>query len=252
MKKFLLSLTSLCCALMCAAQTDSLARHLTLSAQNWARGEVRVGALPAENGDDYAMFLMGNTVMRLDYTTPWLDVRFAPRYYGVWGSSSNGKLDVDEAWFTLKSKHGFAARLGRQKLSYDDQRIIGNDDWAMASFTHDALKMSYEGGRHKVHLLMAFNQNDENLNGGTYYTGGGQPYKSMQTLWYHYDPWPWLGASLIGMNTGMQSLKENGNKTLYQQIAGGFLDFHPRISPCRLLITGRWVMTRMHCRFTPG
>lgn len=98
----------------------------------------------------------------------------------------------------------------------------------MASFTHDALKMSYEGGRHKVHLLMAFNQNDENLNGGTYYTGGGQPYKSMQTLWYHYDPWPWLGVSLIGMNTGMQSLMEDENKTLYQQIAGGFMDFHPK------------------------
>ena len=227
MKKVILSFAFICCALMCAAQTDSLSRHLTLNAQSWARGEVRVGALPAENGAGYAMFLMGNTVLRLDYTTPWLDVRFAPKYFGVWGSSANGNLAIDEAWFTLKSKNGFAARFGRQKLSYDDQRIMGDDDWAMASKTHDALKASYEGGKHKVHLILAFNQNNENLSGGTYYASGGQPYKSMETLWYHFDPWPWLGTSLICMNTGMQSVLSNENKTYYQQIFGGFMDFHP-------------------------
>ena len=49
-------------------------------------------------------------------------------------------------------------------------------------------------------------RDDENLNGGTHYVNGGQPYKSMTLLWYHADPLPWLGASLIGMNLGMQSL----------------------------------------------
>ena len=230
MKKLFCCLLACCSALLCAAQADTLSsqtRHLTGNVSMWARGEYRDGALPAKNGVDYAVFLMGNTVLSLDYTSPWLDVRVAPKYFGVWGASANGTLGIDEAWFSLKGKKGFFARLGRQKLSYDDQRIIGADDWAMAPRTHDVLKTGFENGRHKLHLLVAFNQNNENLNGGTFYEDGGQPYKLMQTLWYHYDPVSWLGASLIGMNMGMQNLGA-GEENVYQQLFGAFLDFHPK------------------------
>lgn len=229
-RKLLITLAGICCVLLCAAQTDSLSvrtRHFSANAKIWTRGEVRDGALPAENGDDYAVFLMGNSVLQLDYTSPWLDVRLSPKYFGVWGSNANGALAIDEAWISLHSHKGLFARLGRQKLSYDDQRIIGADDWTMAPLTHDVLKAGFEGGKHKLHLLLAFNQNNENLNGGTFYIDGGQVYKTMQTLWYHVDPLPWLGASLIGMNMGMQSLATKTNVTNYQQIFGGFLDFHP-------------------------
>ena len=207
---------------LCAAQTFSG------KAQSWVRGEVRNGALPHENGADYAMFVMGNTLLQLDYASPWLEARFAPKYFGVWGASANGNLAVDEAWFTLRSRAGFFARLGRQRLSYDDQRVMGADDWAMTAKTHDALKLGYEGGIHKLHLLLAFNQNNENLNGGTRYVDGGQAYKSMTALWYHTDPLPWLGASLIGMNMGMQSLVMGEDRSRYQQLFGTFLDLHPR------------------------
>ena len=154
---------------VCSAQDDDKAKpkyHFSASAISWTRGEVRDGALAENGGEDYAAFLMGSTVLKLEYDSPWLDVRFSPKYFGVWGSSANGNMGVDEAWFTLK-KGGFFVRLGRQKLSYDDQRIIGDDDWAMAPKTHDVLKTGYEGSKHKVHLLLAFNQNNENLNGGT-------------------------------------------------------------------------------------
>ena len=138
---------------LCAAQTDTT-RHFSVKAQMWARGEVRNGALPADNGKDYAAFLMGNTVLRMDYTSSWLDVRVAPRYSGIWGSNSNGGLSRDEAGIHLHTG-GFVARLGRQKVSYDDERVIGSDDWVMAPMTHDMVKLGFEGGKHKVHLLLA-------------------------------------------------------------------------------------------------
>lgn len=229
-KKLLCSALGACCIVVCAAQTDSLSQksHFSGTASSWVRGEIRDGALPAENGQDFAAFLMGNTVLKLDYSSPWLDVRFAPKYFGVWGASANGNLGIDEAWLSIKTGWGLFARAGRQKLSYDDQRIIGDDDWAMAAKTHDVLKLGYEGKKHKVHVLLAFNQNNENLNGGTYYIKGGQPYKSMQTLWYHYDPFDWLGASLIFMNTGMQNMYGTEQKTNYQQLYGAFLNLHPK------------------------
>ena len=214
---------------LCAGQSDSLAsKHdFSVSATLWSRGEVRHGALPKEGKADYAVFLSGKSVVRLDYSNPWLEVRFAPRFYGVWGSSSSGALDIDEAWFGLRHK-GLFVRLGRQKLIYDDERIIGSDDWVMATCTHDIMKLGYEGGRHKVHLLAAFNQNDENVNGGTYYWDGGQPYKMMQALWYHWDILPWLGTSVIGINTGMQSLAHQEDKTLFQQLFGIYLALTPQ------------------------
>ena len=225
MKAFRMSACLLAAALLsaslCAAQT------FTGKAQSWVRGEFRDGALP-EKGADYAMFVMGNTLLTLDYANPWLEARFAPKYFGVWGASANGNLAIDEAWFSLRSPGGLFVRMGRQRLSYDDQRIMGADDWAMTAKTHDVLKMGYEGRVHKLHLLLAFNQNNENCNGGTYYTNGGQAYKSMQTLWYHVDPLPWLGASLIGMNMGMQDMMTKENVTRYQQLFGAFLDLHPK------------------------
>ena len=225
-KRFTLAFACLAISLLgpapCSAQTFSG------DAQLWVRGEIRDGALPAENGADHAMFVMGNARVRLDYASPWLEARFAPKYFGVWGASANGNLAIDEAWFTLKTQNGFFARLGRQRLSYDDQRVMGADDWAMIAKTHDALKLGYEGRVHKVHLLLAFNQNNENLNGGTHYVNGGQAYKSMTLLWYHADPLPWLGASLIGMNLGMQSMVTGEDRSRYQQLFGTFVDFHPR------------------------
>lgn len=215
-----------------AQQTDSTARKtFSINASLWTRGEFRDGALPAENGADYAVFLMSNNVLRFNYSGNYLEARVSPKFFGIWGAKGSGAVAVEEAWLGLKTG-GWFLRLGRQMLAYDDERIIGSNDWSMATSTHDLLKAGFELGKHKLHLLAAFNQNNENTNGGTYYADGGQAYKTMQTLWYHWDPFPQLGASLVFMNTGMQrkgtdsEVKEN--ITVFQQLFGAFVDWHPK------------------------
>ena len=65
---------------------------------------------------------------------------------------------------------GFFAQLGRQSLIYDDARILGGLDWNVAGRYHDALKLGYANKNNEVHLLLAFNQNNDNrTSGGTYY-----------------------------------------------------------------------------------
>ena len=118
-------------------------------------------------------------------------------------------------------------------LAYDDERIIGPNDWSMAGLSHDVLKLGYEGHGHKAHAVLAYNQNAENINGGTYYANGAQPYKTMQVGWYHYDvPKIPLGASLLFMNIGMQAGEEGGigdneAKTEWQLVYGGYLKYAP-------------------------
>ena len=109
--------------------------------------------------------------------------------------------------------------------------------WAVAMRTskpsHNAFKKA-----HKIHVLLGYNQNASNMYSGTYYEKGAQAYKSMQTLWYHYDvPKIPLSVSLLVMNVGLQAgkndttawdYKVNGPRTAYQQLYGAYVIFHPK------------------------
>lgn len=232
MKKILLLLSCLSWLVPAAAQPDTLKEpvknhQFTISAQHWTRSEFRHGGLSNKDSANLAFFVMSSTQLSLHYQYKGLEMMIAPKYVGIWGASG-GSLGLEEGWFSLTHRNGLFIKLGRQKLSYDDERIIGSDDWVMIPSKHDALKAGLEMGKHKLHLIASFNQNDENVNGGTYYIDGGQPYKTMQTLWYHFDPWQQLGISALFINTGMQdtSLKDE-NVTRYQQLFGAYVDWHP-------------------------
>lgn len=212
--------------------------QLTLDAQFLTRGEVRMGGLPAnEIDDDFSAFFMERTRFIAGYSRPYLDARISFQHSGVWGQAGKGALNLYETWVQLKAKNGMFAKVGRQELSYDDERIIGSNDWAMAASSHDVGKLGYEGHGHKAHLILGFNQNAENTNGGTFYVNGAQPYKSMQTVWYHYDvPRTNLGASLLFMNLGTQD--EAYRVTRFQQLAGLYVLFKPH----------RWLMEASYYR----
>ena len=73
----------------------------------------------------------------------------------------NGRFIMNEAWAKLNFGKNFFAQLGRQTLSYDDERILGGLDWNIAGRYHDALKLAYADKNNQLHLILAFNQNDE-------------------------------------------------------------------------------------------
>ena len=169
------------------------------------KGSGFMGTEP-EEGVDHAAFVMGRTRLTINYKRPGLEAKVAGQNSGVWGSAGNQAFNLYETWVRLSAPQGWFAQIGRQALSYDDERIIGPNDWAMASRSHDVLRMGYEGHGHKAHVILAYNQNAVNVAGGSYYEGGSQPYKTMHTVWYHYDvPRVPLGASLLFMNIGMQA-----------------------------------------------
>ena len=194
------------------------------------RGELRYGGFNESDNaqDDLAHFIIGRYRLTTDYSRSWLQVRLSLQQSGTWGMSG-GSFSLNEGWAMVKSRKGLFAKIGRQVLAYDDERIIGSNDWAMTAPTHDVLKLGYEGDQHKVHLLFAYNQNPENMEGFTFFSGGNQPYKSMQTLWYHYaTPNSIFGASLLFMNIGMQGERNNVPKTFFQQLAGTYITLKPK------------------------
>jgi hypothetical protein len=130
---------------------------------------------------------MGRTRLAVDYSRKGLEARAVLQNLAVWGQSGNKAVNLYEGWAKMTHKSGLFAQVGRIALAYDDERIIGLNDFAMASLAHDALRLGYEGAGHKVHAILCYNQNEENVYNGTYYVNGAQAYKTMQTVWYHYD-----------------------------------------------------------------
>lgn len=204
-----------------------------IDAQLVTRGELRAGGFKVGSFDKDRMshFALGKYRITADYKLSWLEVKLSPQFVGIWGQASAG-LSLYEGWAKLHSKKDLFVQIGRQELNYDDGRILGNDDWTMTAPTHDVLKLGYDGENHKVHLLAAYNQNGDSIEiGNSYYLSGLQPYKTMQTLWYHYDtPKKLFGISLIGMNIGMQSVNENETQNnYYQQLVGTYMALRPKL-----------------------
>ena len=207
---------------------------LTVNLQLLTQGEIRDGGvidadIDDPNLQDRSNFLVSRARMNIGYKKGGLLMKAAPQYSGIWGQKGFGSFHLHEAWAKYTFKFGLFAQVGRQALSYDDERIIGPNDWAMAAVSHDVLTIGYEGYGHKVHALLAYNQNPENVGGGTTYIDGAQPYKTMQTLWYHYNvPGTGLGASLLFMNLGVQADPPIGKTNIhFQQMLGTYVSFKP-------------------------
>ena len=184
-----------CCMLLmimaatgCLAQKDSV-NQLSFSMNLLTHGEACGGGLP-RTGDggseeDKSRFMVGRVRLNVDYQRSGLQAHAVIQNKALWGMKGNNALTLYEGWVKLTAQNGLFAQMGRIALSYDDERIIGPNDFATAAQSHDVLRVGYEGYGHKAHAILAYNQNGDNYYNGTYYDNGAQLYKTMQTVWYH-------------------------------------------------------------------
>ncbi len=146
----------------------------------------------------------------------------------TWGdaktTATNDKNGVMlfEAWGQYSFNEKWSARLGRQVISYDNQRIFGEIDWAQQGQSHDALVVSYKNNKNQLDLGAALNSDTEGLYRDLYTTN----YKNMQYAWYHTN-FSDLQMSLLALNTGFQYEEAitADLKVDYMQTFGTFLKF---------------------------
>ena len=212
---------------------DSPANQLTIDASLLTRGELRHGGLPMLDGTvhENAQFVMERTRLALSYRRgQWLQARVTAQHAGIWGQAGRGSFNLYEAWARIQASCGMFATVGRQELNYDDERILGRNDWAMAAMSHDAIKMGYEGHGHKAHVILAYNQRSDADQGNSIYrtSDGAYPHRSMIAAWYHYDvPTVPLGASLMFIDMGMQNPYMENPPTHHQQLFGCYARWQP-------------------------
>ena len=86
-------------------------------------------------------------------------------------TNSNGNFRVQEAWADINLGEYSSLKIGRQPLSYDDQRILGGLGWAQQARTHDAVVFKYKKDGYSLDLGGSLNTtSDEVYNNSTLFT----------------------------------------------------------------------------------
>ncbi len=225
-------LLSVSCMIINAQEREKV-NQLNVSMQIRPRIEYRNGyKSPMTEDEKSALFINQRARLSLEYQREGLSAGISLQNVSVWGqypitNSSESNTVVNEAWAQLKSKEGFFVKFGRQKLNYDDGRLLSVADWNQAARAHDALKLGYQTSAHQLDLILAFNQDYEKNSGGTYYYAYGVPYKTMQTLYYQNNTSSNFIPSFIFMNVGLEEGIPAESKVANLQTFGTNLIFKP-------------------------
>lgn len=237
MRKYkVLSLMAVAFAMSVNAQQSEAPDYgdFTVDAQVRARGDFRTG-LGTLNDGRTASSLSVNDRVRLSFG--WerknISMKIAAQHTGVWrdGSQQNssGKIALHEAWAKMAFGKGFFAQLGRQELSYDDERLFGNHDWDPTGRAHDAIRLGWGNTMHQLHAIASFNQSADVVDDVHYdvHVSGTRLYKNMQTLWYRFgaDDAPFRISALIS-NQGVSAV--GGKGVNYMQTFGTYMDYAKR------------------------
>lgn len=198
-----LALTAL---LLAAGTTYS---QIKISAEVRPRMEYRHGfkTLP-DSAQKSAAFVDQRTRLNLDYKKDRITCRVVLQDVRTWGSqkqlvnNEDFGVSVHEAWAAAELNDSWQVKMGRQELSYDDHRILGNVGWAQQARSHDALLFKFEQNNLKLDIGGAFNQNKPQLTTTSYTVAGS--YKTLQYLWGNYKFSKEFNASFLAMGVGQQ------------------------------------------------
>jgi hypothetical protein len=160
---------------------------------------------------EHTSFIGNRARVNFNYSDSKLKVKLALQNVHTWGdaattsvSSKNG-MAAFEAWAEYSFTEKWSSRIGRQSLSYDNQRIIGGLDWANQGRSFDAALVKYKGKNSQLDLGFALNADSEaKVAPVTPYST--DVFKDMQYAWYHTTVKN-LGVSLLVLNVGKEYLK---------------------------------------------
>ncbi|TRZ42290.1 alginate export family protein [Robertkochia solimangrovi] len=182
---------------------------------------------------DPAAFVRQRARINLGYTSDRIEAMFSIQDISTWGDTrqilpadDNNSLMLFQAWVALKLNTSWKIKVGRQPISYDNQRILGGLDWAMQGRTHDAALLQYKGERWGTDLAFAFSQSGEPITGNSYDITGFFSYKTMQYA-YLYKDWNGSRFSFLFMNNGFQSYNadQEADGTYNRQTTGAYFKF---------------------------
>ena len=186
--------------------------ELKINIQLRPRAEIRNGLFtPILKGQNPATFVAQRSRIGFTYAkNNKLKIGLSTQVVTVWGNDAQvqataNDVSLYEAWAQLYFNPQWSVKIGRQVLSYDDERILGALDWNNAARKHDAALLAFEKNKFTGNLAAAYNQNAEKITGNFFDNAISQPYKCMEFLWMKYKFSDAFSASALAMNLGFQN-----------------------------------------------
>lgn len=209
--------------------TGIFAQKLDIDLQLRPRFEYRNGFKTVlKETDNPASFVSQRSRLNINFEEDKLKLKVSLQNVRVWGDvPTNTMLDKNgvtffEAYGQYEFAENWNVKVGRQVLSYDNQRIFGEVDWTQQAQSHDAAVITYKDINNRLDIGGALNADSEDITEKQYHT---KNYKSMQYAWFNTNLKPFK-ISLLLLNTGYEFLKtEEDFKVNYIQTLGTFWMF---------------------------
>jgi len=188
--------------------------NLIIQAQNFCisgeyRPRLEYHNIVTSPGIDPITIITQRTRLQFDYsnTANRIKTRLTLQDVRTWGSTEQLTL-VDknsfmpfEAWVEIFLTKKLSLKPGRQVLAYDDERILGKNDFMQQSRSHDIMVIKYSG-KFNLHAGAAYNNNTSPIQlFKLSYTENN--YKTMQYVHFNKKT-DMLKISLLAMNSGLE------------------------------------------------
>ncbi|WP_026969118.1 alginate export family protein [Algoriphagus terrigena] len=212
------------------------AQTFSLDADIRPRFEYRHGfGAPLPDGADPAAFVTQRSRLNFAYQDSKLKVYFSVQDVSTWGDTrqlaindENHSFSLFQAWLSYAFTENWSMKLGRQTLSYDDQRILGEVDWTMQGRFHDAAMLTFAKNGFKTDLAVAYSQENQKNEGTGFPITGLYTYKVMQML-HAKKTWDKASVSFLFLNNGFQKYTEGATPqpdgVYYRQTTGTYFTF---------------------------
>lgn len=154
--------------------------------------------------------------LNLNYFYQNLEVYLSVQDVRTWGenpstAAKNQNFTLNEAWAKYQFSPKTALKVGRQMLSYDDERLVGGLDWAMQGRSFDAAKAIFTFNKNsKLETVVTYNNDDNDANdrpNNEIYdiTDAAEKTKSLQILHYQFQNANKFSFSTIVLNSVVQN-----------------------------------------------
>lgn len=186
--------------------------ELKINIQLRPRAEIRNGFFtPILEDQKPATFVAQRSRIGFTYSkNNKLKIGLSTQVVNVWGNDAQVQITANdislyEAWAQFYFNPEWSIKIGRQVLTYDDERILGALDWNNVGRKHDAALVAFKKNKFTANLVAAYNQNVEKVTGDFFDNSISQPYKSMEFLWMKYKFSDAFSASALAMNLAFQN-----------------------------------------------
>ncbi len=181
---------------------------------------------------EHTSFIGNRTRVNFNYGDAKLKMKVALQNVRTWGAVNNltggisnatNSFVLFEGWAQYSFSDKWSTKVGRQPLSYDNQRILGGLDWANQGRSFDAALIKFKGAKSQLDLGFALNADSEAKVAPA--TPFATDFKDMQYAWYHTNIKK-LGVSFLALNLGREYLKTPSEiETNYSQTLGTYANY---------------------------